>query len=132
MPYLEARGRISLAALDKTLKPIEPVKGESLTAYYLRLCELDVKISMPWIAQVFAGLSLGELRLAVKEMIRSGGAIEPPPPKIYPAQAQLIRTLMTHGIEVVPGQCPLMFLPNPTRTHRAHAWVKKAAGTYPV
>jgi len=100
MPYLEARGRISLAALDKTLKPIEPVKGESLTAYYLRLCELDVKISMPWIAQVFAGLSLGELRLAVKEMIRSGGAIEPPPPKIYPAQAQLIRTLMTHGIEV--------------------------------
>lgn len=113
MPYLEARGRISLAALDKTLKPVEPIEGESLTSYYLRLYELDVKISMPWIAQVFAGLSLGELRLAVKEMIRTGEAIETSvigeegrrkikvfPPEIYPAQAQLIRALMAHGIEV--------------------------------
>jgi len=45
---------------------------------------------------------------------------------------EAVTLAMTHGIEVVPGQCPLMFLPNPTRTHRAHAWVKKAAGTYPV
>ena len=101
MPYLEARGLISLAGLDKTLKLIEPVEGEGLTSYYLRLCDLDVKISMPWIAQVFSGLSLGELRREVREMIRSGDeAIEPPPPKIYPAQVQLIRTLMGHGIEV--------------------------------
>jgi predicted CoA-binding protein len=35
------------------------------------------------------------------------------------------------GIELVVGECPLMFLPNASGIHRLHAWAKKAAGTYP-
>jgi predicted CoA-binding protein len=35
-----------------------------------------------------------------------------------------------HGIELVAGECPLMFLPN-AGAHRAHAWMKKVEGTYP-
>jgi len=35
------------------------------------------------------------------------------------------------GIDVVVGECPLMFLPNAARPHRVHAVAKKIAGTYP-
>ncbi len=45
---------------------------------------------------------------------------------------EAVTLCMTHGIEVVPGQCPMMFLPGTAKGHRAHAWIKKAAGTYPV
>jgi uncharacterized protein len=36
-----------------------------------------------------------------------------------------------HGIAVVPGQCPLMFLPQTARFHRLHGWVRKITGRYP-
>lgn len=36
-----------------------------------------------------------------------------------------------HGVSLVRGQCPLMFLPDAARVHRAHAFFKKTAGTYP-
>ena len=114
MPYLEARERLSLESLPPCLKPIEPFPEESLTSYYLRLCDIDEKICIPFIAEVFSGLTLAELREAVREMIRSGEPItttrldgeggrekiEVRPPRIYPAQIQLIRTLMGAGIEV--------------------------------
>lgn len=35
------------------------------------------------------------------------------------------------GIAVIPGDCPLMFLPDGAWFHRFHGWVKKIAGTYP-
>lgn len=35
-----------------------------------------------------------------------------------------------HGVELVAGECPLMFLPN-AGAHRAHAWMKKVDGSYP-
>lgn len=37
-----------------------------------------------------------------------------------------------NGIEVVPGECPLMFLPGTSWFHRVHGFVRKIKGTYPV
>jgi len=36
-----------------------------------------------------------------------------------------------HGIEVIPGECPFMFLPGGAWYHRAHGWVRRIRGTYP-
>ena len=35
------------------------------------------------------------------------------------------------GIQVVPGQCPFMFLPAAGAVHRLHAFVRKITGRYP-
>jgi len=37
-----------------------------------------------------------------------------------------------HGLSVIPGECPLMFLPQAGFVHRFHAFVKKIRGTYPI
>jgi predicted CoA-binding protein len=36
-----------------------------------------------------------------------------------------------NGIDVVPGECPFMFLPGTPWFHRFHGLVKKITGTYP-
>lgn len=35
------------------------------------------------------------------------------------------------GIQVVPGQCPFMFLPEAAGVHRFHGFVRKITGRYP-
>ena len=35
------------------------------------------------------------------------------------------------GIEVIPGQCPFMFLPNAAGFHRFHGFLRKITGRYP-
>ena len=35
------------------------------------------------------------------------------------------------GIDVVPGQCPFMFLPHSAGVHRFHGFVRKITGRYP-
>lgn len=35
------------------------------------------------------------------------------------------------GIQVVPGQCPLMFLPDSGAVHRFHGFIRKLTGRYP-
>jgi uncharacterized protein len=35
------------------------------------------------------------------------------------------------GIEVVPGQCPFMFLPHAGGVHRLHGFMRKLTGRYP-
>ena len=35
------------------------------------------------------------------------------------------------GIEVIPGECPLMFLPQAGTVHRLHEWIRKITGRYP-
>ena len=35
------------------------------------------------------------------------------------------------GIEVVPGQCPYMFLPHAGGVHRLHGFMRKLTGRYP-
>ena len=36
-----------------------------------------------------------------------------------------------HGINVIAGECPLMFLDPPAFIHRVHGFVKKVMGSYP-
>jgi hypothetical protein len=36
-----------------------------------------------------------------------------------------------HGIQVVPGQCPFMFLPGGESIHRFHGFLRKIMGRYP-
>ena len=36
-----------------------------------------------------------------------------------------------HAISLVPGQCPLMFLPNTAPVHRVHGFIRKITGRYP-
>ena len=36
-----------------------------------------------------------------------------------------------HGIQVVPGQCPFMFLPGSGGVHKFHGWFRKIIRTYP-
>ncbi|MBI5563817.1 MAG: CoA-binding protein, partial [Chloroflexi bacterium] len=36
-----------------------------------------------------------------------------------------------HGMSVVDGQCPFMFLPQTMWFHRMHGFIKKVSGSYP-
>jgi len=36
-----------------------------------------------------------------------------------------------HGVEVVPGECPYMFLPKTALYHCIHRWIRKVTGHYP-
>jgi predicted CoA-binding protein len=56
-------------------------------------------------------------------MYRAGGkgAVSP----------QAVQFCRERGIQVVPGQCPLMFLPDTTGFHRFHGFVRKITGRYP-
>ena len=45
--------------------------------------------------------------------------------------AAAVEFCRSHGMAVIPGECPLMFLPNAGWLHRFHGFVKKITGTYP-
>lgn len=44
--------------------------------------------------------------------------------------AKAIELCCANGIEVVPGECPFMFLPR-AGWHRIHGFIRKITGTYP-
>jgi uncharacterized protein len=37
-----------------------------------------------------------------------------------------------NGIQIVPGECPMMFLPDTPWFHRLHGFVRRITGTYPA
>jgi phosphoserine phosphatase len=113
LPYMEAKGLLSPAKLAPALRPTPLLKGESLYGYYQRLCEIDDKVCYPWIAQVFSGFTLGQLKVQVDAMMASGRPIPVvyqegdkrvhgtvSPPAIYAGQRELIRSLMAGGVDV--------------------------------
>ena len=117
LPYMENKGLITRESLDPSLKLI-PFKDtanhkESLFSYYYRLCEIDDMVCYPWVAQVFSGFTLKQLKGYVDELMASGKpisstyydgdavkTIEVNPPKIFTGQAELYNKLMENGIEV--------------------------------
>ncbi|HXY25923.1 MAG TPA: CoA-binding protein [Candidatus Acidoferrum sp.] len=44
---------------------------------------------------------------------------------------QAVEFCRQHGIRVVPGECPFMFLPHSAAFHRLHGFIRKLTGHYP-
>jgi len=117
LPFMEMKGTLTREKLDPSLKliPFKDVNGhkESLNSYYYRLCEIDDMVCYPWVAQVFSGFTLKELKGYVDELMAYGKpvpstyyegdavkTIEINPPKIFSGQKELMNKLMENGIEV--------------------------------
>ena len=45
--------------------------------------------------------------------------------------AKAVAFCQERGIQLVPGQCPFMFLPQTAGVHRFHGFVRKITGRYP-
>lgn len=79
LPYLEMKGVLTRDRLDPSLKliPFKDQAGhkESLFSYYYRLCEIDDMVCYPWVAQVFSGFTLRELKGYVDELMAYGKPI---------------------------------------------------------
>lgn len=76
LPFMENKGLITRETMDPSLKLI-PFKDtadhkESLFSYYYRLCEVDDMVCYPWVAQIFSGFTLKELKVQVDELMASG------------------------------------------------------------
>ncbi|KAF1053311.1 MAG: hypothetical protein GAK43_01481 [Stenotrophomonas maltophilia] len=117
LPFLEMKGVLTRDKLDPSLKliPFKDVGGhtESLNSYYYRLCEVDDLVCYPWVAQVFSGFTLRELKGYVDELMAYGKpvpatyyegdtvkTIEVQPPQVFTGQQELYHKLMENGIEV--------------------------------
>lgn len=117
LPFLEMKGILSRDKLDPALKliPFKDIDGhkESLNSYYYRLCEIDDQVCYPWVAQVFSGYTLRELKGWLDEMLAAGKPIPATyyegttvktvavkPPKFYTGMQELYNRLMENGIEV--------------------------------
>ena len=117
LPFLEMKQVLTRETMDPSLRiiPFKDVGGhvESLNSYYYRLCEIDDKVCYPWVAQIFSGFTLQELKGYVDELMAYGKpipstyyegdtvkTIEIQPPTIYPGMVELYNVLMEHGIEV--------------------------------
>jgi phosphoserine phosphatase len=117
LPFLEMKGVLKRERLDPSLNLIpfrdQADHKESLNSYYYRLCEIDDQVCYPWVAQVFSGFTLRELKGYVDELMAYGKPIpsdyydgdtvkriEINPPKPYTGQQELVNLLMKNGIEV--------------------------------
>lgn len=117
LPYMEMKGLLTRDKIDPSLKliPFKDVDGnkESLYSYYLRLCEIDDFVCYPWVAQVFSGFTLAELKQQVDALLAydklipasyyAGDALkqaEVHPQRVYQGQKELYNALMENGIEV--------------------------------
>ena len=118
LPFLENRGILTRDTMDPTLKLI-PFKDsanhtESLYSYYNRLCEVDDLICYPWVAQIFSGFPLRDLKRWVDEMLERNETVpatyfdeegeivqtDITPPQIFRGQVELYNRLMNNGIAV--------------------------------
>jgi uncharacterized protein len=44
---------------------------------------------------------------------------------------QAVQFCQEHNIKVIPGECPLMFLPRSATVHRLHGFIRRITGRYP-
>jgi len=113
LAYMESNKKISLKKIKKNFRIIPFNKNEGLYSYYLRLCDIDPKIGAQWCAQVFADHSLKTIKPMVDKLFELTKPISVKlfqgnkliegsvmPPAMYPAQKELINSLMQNGIDV--------------------------------
>lgn len=48
------------------------------------------------------------------------------------SHTQALEACRSRGAALIEGQCPFMHLPHPDLIHRAHRFISKIAGSYPV
>ena len=117
LAYMEMKGVLTRDTLDPALKLI-PFKDsdefkEGMVSYYYRMCEEDDLICYPWVAQVFSGFTLRELKENVDELMAydktlkvryySGDTVketEINPPRVFRGMQELYNKLMENGIDV--------------------------------
>lgn len=119
LPYLENLGIITRDTLDPSLKLIDfkdtTNYTETLYSYYNRLCDISDFVCYPWAAQVYAGLTLRELKGYIDDLMALNTTIptsywdddvvvqtEINPPQIFQGQLELYNALMNNGIDVYP------------------------------
>jgi predicted CoA-binding protein len=74
---------------------------------------------------------------AAEAVVRDCAAAGVPRVWLYRAAGQgavtpeAVSYCLANGISVIPGECPLMFLPRARWFHRAHGLVNRIRGTYP-
>ncbi|MGB7194441.1 MAG: haloacid dehalogenase-like hydrolase [Collimonas pratensis] len=117
LPFMEMKGLLKRGKLPPSLRLIPfkdtPQFKESLYSYYLRLCEIDDQVCYPWVAQVFAGFTLRELKQQVDQLMAYGKPLpvryyegaelktaEVQAPKPFSGMRELYKALMDNGIEV--------------------------------
>ncbi|MDP5008583.1 MAG: haloacid dehalogenase-like hydrolase [Glaciimonas sp.] len=124
LPFLEAKGVLTRASIPAFLKLIPfkdnevggKLEKESLYSYYQRLCAIDDQVCYPWVAQIFSGLTLRQLKGYVDELLVLGKENKEIPvqyydgdkqmtaavkaPKMYPGMQELYNELMRNGINV--------------------------------
>ncbi|MBT2490995.1 haloacid dehalogenase-like hydrolase [Streptomyces sp. ISL-96] len=117
LPFLEMRGIVTRESMDPSLKtiPFKDTTGhkESLYSYYNRLCEIDDQVCYPWVAQIFSGLTLKQLKGHVDDLLAYGKPIpaeyyedgrltrtEVKAPEFLTGMQELYKTLRHNGIEV--------------------------------
>ncbi|KAK8075453.1 hypothetical protein PG997_010116 [Apiospora hydei] len=118
IPFLENKGVLTRDTLDPSLKLIPfkdtPQYNETLYSYYLRLCAINDFVCYPWAAQVFAGLTLRELKGHVDALMALNGSAVPTTywdgdaivasnvsaPQVFRRQTELYHALTRHDIEV--------------------------------
>ncbi|KAH6661816.1 hypothetical protein F5X68DRAFT_145363 [Plectosphaerella plurivora] len=119
LAFLEARGILTREKLDRSLQLI-PFKDtadhqESLFSYYTRLCAIDDMVSYPWVAQIFSGFTLRQLKAYVDDLMDYDGIISAThydssgigpvtvtidKPRPFRGQQKLFNLLMKNGINV--------------------------------
>jgi phosphoserine phosphatase len=117
LPFMEMKGLLTRNKLPASLRLIPfkdtPQFKESLYSYYQRLCEIDDQVCYPWVAQVFAGFTLRELKVQVDQLMAYGKPIpvryyegaelkssEVKAPRLFTGMRELYQALMQSGIEV--------------------------------
>ena len=117
LAYMDQKGVLTRDTMDPSLKliPFKDIDGkkESMSSYYWRLCEIDDLVCYPWVSQVFAGITLRDLKtnldemLALKDPIKvsyvSGDKIKETTlaiPKMFRGMQELYAKLRENGIEV--------------------------------
>lgn len=117
LAYMDQKGVLTRDTMDPSLKliPFKDIDGqkETMNSYYWRLCEIDDLVCYPWVSQVFAGITLKDLKknldemLALKEPVKvkyvSGDKIKEtslPIPQMFRGMQELYEKLRENGIEV--------------------------------
>ncbi|VFQ43184.1 haloacid dehalogenase-like hydrolase [Desulfoluna butyratoxydans] len=114
LAYLENKGLMTPESMDPALEIVPLLPGDTLTSYARRLFEIDPKVGSPWLARVFSGFTLEELKGHVDDLFALNGAsipakyrrngvlteIEVEAPRIYPGMRELINAMQENGIEV--------------------------------